>query len=83
MLHKKTSSSNYNQNTNEKLTKIGKNYKNRISICTILWNKITSTYKEASSIGIIKDKLPYYLFFDKKTVKRSKKEEITIKKAKN
>ena len=42
MLHKKSMSSNYNQNTNEKLTKIGKNYQNRISICTILWNKITS-----------------------------------------
>ena len=31
------------------------------------------------SIGIIKEKLPYLLIFDKKTVKRSKNEEINIK----
>ena len=31
MLHKITISSKYNQKTNEKLTKIGKNYQNRLA----------------------------------------------------
>ena len=36
MLHKKTISSNYNQNENKKWRKSEKNYQNRISVCTIL-----------------------------------------------
>ena len=32
---------------------------------------------------MIKKKLPYYLIFDKETVKRSKNEEIIKKKAEN
>ena len=72
-------SSNYNQNTNEKLTKIGKKYQNRISICTILWNKITSRYKVALSIGIIKEKLPYW-FLTKRRLKDPKNKKLKDKK---
>ena len=36
MLHKKTISSNYNQNTNKKTDENRKKYQNRISICTFL-----------------------------------------------
>ena len=83
MFHKKTISSNYNQNTNEKLTKIGKKYQNRIAYVQFYETKLHRGRKKALSIGIIKEKLPYKLIFDKKTVKRSKNEEINIKNVKN
>ena len=76
MFHKKPSS-NYNQNTNEKLTKIG------LAYVQFYETKLHRGRKKALSIGIIKEKLPYKLIFDKKTVKRSKNEEINIKNVKN
>ena len=58
MLHKKTISSNYNQNTNKKLTKIEK-ITTKIGLAYVFFKKITPREKEALSILIIKEKLPF------------------------
>ena len=85
MLHKKTISSNYNQKKKqtEKLTKIGKNYQNRISICKFYKTKLHRGRKTRWVYELSKRSCHINWFLIKRRLKDLKTKKLIEKKAKN
>ena len=82
MCHKKTISSNYNQNTNKKLTKIGKNHQNQISIFKFYKTKLHRGRKRSWVYELSKRSCHVNWFLTKRRLKDPKMMKLR-KKSKN